>query len=139
MKILNQLGLLLSLSAFVCLAVTARAQTGMSHTTTTSTTTSESDNPIPPQGVGAPAHTTQDFLMSKTFGSKATSGLSGCKTEEASKDVLKDLNTQCMAWMNDKHAEMKEKYVTGTCEESCSDCGMSMQRCSMKGVIHYAK
>jgi hypothetical protein len=71
------------------------------------------------------------------FGSKATSGMAGCKTEDLSQKLVRELKSDCSAWLKDRKTELKGKYLTGSCEESCDDCGMHLQRCSVNGVVRY--
>jgi hypothetical protein len=71
------------------------------------------------------------------FGSRATSGMSGCKTDDLSQKLVRELKSDCSAWLKDRKAELKGKYLTGSCEESCDDCGMHLQRCSVNGAVRY--
>lgn len=128
-----------------CLAQdsTSKSKTTKTTTTTTITTTTtkgETDEVPPASAEMTPAPTaTQDFVITSTFGSKATSGTAGCKTHALAQDVVKKLKAECTGWMNERKAELKSKYQTGTCEEDCTDCGMSLQRCTVTGAVHYSK
>ncbi len=109
-------------------------------TTTITTTTVESDGVEDEEP--APATTAavaDDSEITTTFGSTATTGLAGCKTEELTKNVIRDLKSDCGAWLKDQKSQLKDKYVTGTCEEHCSDCQMSLRRCSVTGSVRYSK
>jgi len=134
------LGSILSASAF--------AQDVRVHktTTTTSTVVQESDgvqndvNTDPsnakPQQTPRPPEIKESTMTSK-FGSKGQSGLSGCKTEEISKETVKDLKSDCKAWIKDQKADLGTRFLTSSCEESCDDCGTSLKRCMVTGTIHY--
>ena len=71
------------------------------------------------------------------FGSKAVSGMSGCKTEDLAAKLVRELKSDCGAWLKDRKTELKGKFLTGSCEESCDDCGMHLQRCSVNGSVRY--
>lgn len=110
--------------------------------TTTITTVDEDGDDIAFDPVSTSTSTTtevQEGEVTTTFGSKATSGTAGCKTEELNKAVVRDLKSDCKAWVKDQRADLKGKFHTSTCEEQCSDCGMSLQRCNVVGSIKYRK
>ncbi len=77
--------------------------------------------------------------ISTVFGSQAMSGLAGCKTEELSRPVLKGLRSDCQAWIKDQRSELGKRFLTSVCEDACSDCGVSLQRCTVTGVVRYNK
>jgi len=79
----------------------------------------------------------KERVKSVIFGSRAQSGTLGCKTEELIGGVIKDLKSDCAAWVKDQKAELKGRFLTSSCEESCTDCGMSLQRCIVTGTVHY--
>lgn len=106
-------------------------------TTTVETTTIESDGVE--EEAASTETTAKDDEITTVFGSTATTGLAGCKTEELSKTTVRDLKSDCSAWMKDQKAQLKDKYLTGTCEEQCSDCSMGLRRCSVKGSVRYSK
>ncbi len=75
--------------------------------------------------------------MRADFGSTGQTGMAGCKTEELSKNMVRELKTDCNAWIKDQKADLQSKYLTGSCTESCEPCGMSLKRCSVVGRIKY--
>lgn len=79
----------------------------------------------------------KDAVKSVVFGSRGQSGLAGCKTEDLSKTVVKDLKSDCSAWLKDQKTDLKSKYLSGSCEDQCEDCGMSLRRCHVVGTMHY--
>lgn len=105
-------------------------------TITTVETEGEDETPAP---TDSPTQVTDDNELTTVFGSTATTGLAGCKTEELTKSVIRDLKSDCSAWMKDQKSQLKDKYLTGTCEEQCSDCQMGLRRCSVKGSVRYSK
>lgn len=112
------------------------------HTTTTTVITKESDEPVPEPTKStptpAPAHSeAKENVKTATFGTLGLSGTAGCKTEELSKGAVSDLKGDCKAWIKDQKADLKDKYLTGSCDEVCEDCGMSLRRCAVKGTVHY--
>ncbi|HVK61898.1 MAG TPA: hypothetical protein VM432_10125 [Bdellovibrionales bacterium] len=84
-----------------------------------------------------PAAAAVETEMTATFGSTSTSGLNGCKTEELSKDVIKELKSDCNAWVKDQKADLKDRFRTSKCEEKCSDCAASLRRCNVLGTVRY--
>lgn len=118
----------------------AQGTTKVRKTTTTVTTkevesdTDDESVPVPP--VEAPVEP-KESVKTANFGSKSQSGLTGCKTEALSNSLVKDLKADCSAWVKDQKSELKAKFLTSSCEESCDDCGMSLKRCSVKGSVHY--
>lgn len=72
-----------------------------------------------------------------TFGAKSGTGMAGCKTEDLAKKAVKALKSDCAAWLKDRQAELKSKYVVGTCDEDCDDCGMHLKRCAVEGKVRY--
>lgn len=151
---IESLLLLLAMIALVMIFTVriAHAETTR-HTRTTTTTTVESDDDgqdagyAPPADAipapknmkppGAPAMT--ETTMSQVFGSKAVTGMAGCKTEALSKDVIKDLKKECAAWVKEQKADLGKNYLGNTCEDSCDDCDMSLVRCKVTGTIRYRK
>jgi hypothetical protein len=128
--------IVLFIMTIVIIAQTSAAETAtQTQKTTITTTTTEGENPA----VTPTPESSKDFLVTKTFGSKAQSGTTGCKTEELSQQIVRDLESQCNVWIKKQKGELKKKYQTGTCEESCNDCGMSLKRCNVTGTVHYAK
>lgn len=80
----------------------------------------------------------RESVATARFGvSSGQSGLSGCKTEALSKNVIKDLKADCLAWVKDQKADLKTRFLTSSCEESCEDCGMSLRRCFVTGTVKY--
>lgn len=75
--------------------------------------------------------------LKATFGSKSGTGMSGCKTEELAAKAVKALKSDCNAWLKDRQAELKSKYLVGTCDEECDDCGMHLKRCAVEGKVRY--
>lgn len=104
--------------------------------TTVTTVESEGEEETPAGGVTTETRETESSVTAK-FGSKATSGTTGCKTEDLAKSVIKDLKADCNAWVKDQKAELKGRFLTSICEESCEDCGMSLKRCSVNGTVKY--
>jgi hypothetical protein len=130
--------------AFMIAMQTAHAQETSDEETVTTTTTTKTvkrkgSTAAPPSESSETGAGGKDFIVTAKFGSTATSGLAGCKTEALSKDVIKGLKSDCSAWLNDRKAELKNKFHTGTCQEQCSDCGMSLVRCTVTGEVHYSK
>lgn len=83
---------------------------------------------------------TNETVLTATFGTKSTSGssgLAGCKTEELAKTLIKELKSDCSAWLKDRKSDLKDKYLTGSCQESCTDCSMGLRRCVVDGLVHY--
>ncbi len=74
-----------------------------------------------------------NFTVRSTFGPTA------CKTQELAKEMVRDLKTECNAWLKERKADLGSKYQTGTCNEECTDCTMGLKRCSINGIAHYAK
>lgn len=74
-----------------------------------------------------------DFMVESEFGPTA------CKTSDLARELVKDLKGECQTWMKERKADLGSKYQTGTCSEKCSDCTMGLKRCSVAGVVHYAK
>lgn len=101
------------------------------------TTVTEKEENIQEDESPTNAELPKESEITAKFGSKATSGMSGCKTEELSQKLVRDLKSDCSAWLKDRKAELKGKYLTGSCDESCDDCGMHLQRCSVNGVVRY--
>ncbi len=126
----------------------SRQSSSSTRTTTTTTTTestssderSDADVASTSPGAGSTIDVeTREGVITTKFGSKAASGLTGCKTEDVANSKIKDLKGDCNAWLKDRKSELKIKYLTGTCEEDCSDCGMSLKRCTVTGSVHYLK
>jgi|GEM_PF-2870731 len=150
---IESLLLLLAMVALVMIFTVRSAQAETSrHTRTTTTTTVESDDDgseeyaPPADAVPAPKNMKApkaggfiDATMSQTFGSKATTGMAGCKTEALSKDVVKDLKRECADWVKEQKSDLGKNYLGNTCEESCDDCGMSLVRCKVTGTIRYRR
>jgi len=121
---------------------------GTTTTTTVTTTTTSGPAPAVPAAPAAanatvraeaPKPLENDFIITTTFGSKATSGTAGCKTAALVENTVRDLKVQCNNWLKERKTELKNKFHTGTCQETCSDCGMSLQRCNVTGTVHYSK
>ncbi len=85
----------------------------------------------------ASAEALKERVLTAKFGSKAKSGMAGCKTEELSQKIIRELKGDCNAWLKDRKSELKGKYLSGSCEESCDDCGMNLQRCNVEGSVRY--
>lgn len=127
----------------------AKAETTR-HTRTTTTTTVESDDdggdyPAPADAVPAPKNMKPpkagfvDAELTQTFGSTATTGTAGCKTEALSKSVIKDLKRECADWAKEQKSDLGKNYLGNTCEDSCDDCGMSLVRCKVTGTVRYRR
>ena len=107
------------------------------HTTTVVDQDDEVDVPET-VGIGTVNPETQrEKTMTAKFGSRSTSGMAGCKTEDTVQKTIRELKGDCNAWLKDRKAELKGKYLTGSCDESCDDCGMNLQRCNVNGTVHY--
>lgn len=120
------------------LIATSHAETSTKvRKSTTTITTVESEGEDWPTDASPSPSPIQESEITATFGSKATTGMAGCKTEELSKNVIKELKADCKAWLKDQKADLKNRYSTGVCEESCSDCSMGLQRCNVKGTVRY--
>jgi hypothetical protein len=134
--------LLISLFTMFEISTSAHAETSKHvRKSTTTVTTSESDGEDASGDIASDptkaAGETTEKEMKATFGSKAQSGLAGCKTEELRKSAVKDLKGDCNAWIKDQKADLKARYLNSSCEEKCEDCGMALQRCYVSGTIHY--
>lgn len=101
------------------------------------TTIIEKDETVEEAEDTTPSELPKESEITAKFGSKATSGMAGCKTEDLSQKLVRNLKSDCAAWLKDRKAELKGKYLTGSCEESCADCGMHLQRCVVDGVVRY--
>ena len=137
--------LALTLASFLGLSSIAAAETTRTvrkkQTTVTEVETEGEDEApnstetqAPPSSAGA-----QESELTTKFGSKATTGMAGCKTEELAKGVVRDLKADCGAWIKDQKTHLKSHFLTGTCEEECNECGMSLQRCTVNGTVRYTK
>jgi len=115
----------------------SHAEDGRTRTQTTTITTSERDELSTPTPTPTPGQ--QDYLVEKVFGSKAQSGLDGCKTDDLVEIAKAKLEKQCRAWMKERKEELGSKYQAGTCNDDCEECGTSLKRCHVKGVVHYSK
>lgn len=104
-------------------------------TTTVIESDSESDEITSPS---SPSFNGESSL-SQLFGSKATSGTTGCKIEALTTEVTRQLKAECESWIKEQKKDLKDRYRASTCEASCNDCGMSLQRCTVQGTIRYAK
>ena len=127
--------------AFVFSAALAQAQTVKPPATvkksTTTIITKEEEGTEEEMAGKAPEEKPTESVITAKFGSKSGSGTAGCKTEELSKTAVKGLKSDCSAWMKDRQTELKTRYLTGSCEEECDDCGMSLKRCMVNGRVHY--
>lgn len=145
--------LMMALLIVAFTAQAAEAQPGQTTTTTTSkrvrkstttiTTVDEDGDDVPTTSPVSTTTSTESTVeegeVTTSFGSKATTGTAGCKTEELNKAVVRDLKSDCKAWVKDQRADLKGRFNTSTCEESCTDCGMSLQRCNVIGTVRYRK
>jgi hypothetical protein len=139
----------LGLMALLIIAFTASLADAQTTTTSTSTkrvrkstttiTQVDEDGDVSEPTTTSTSTEVQEGEVVTTFGSRATSGTAGCKTEELNKAVIRDLKSDCKAWIKDQRADLKGKFQTSTCEESCTDCGMSLQRCNVVGTVRYRK
>ena len=134
--------LLLALMLIASLVVSAPSKAETSKRVRKSTTTvitkeSEGDDDDDVVPVLETAAEPKESVKTATFGSKGQSGTAGCKTEELSKAAIKDLKADCNAWVKDQKSELKGKFLTSSCDESCDDCGTSLRRCSVTGSVHY--
>lgn len=112
--------------------------------TTTITTVHEDGDDVADIATEPVSTTTSESAVEEgevttTFGSRATTGTAGCKTEELNKAVIRDLKSDCKAWIKDQRADLKGKFNTSACEESCTDCGTSLSRCTVTGTVKYRK
>lgn len=146
----HRLMILFSAMAFAAPAAEATmfaqsSKPAKSKTTITTTTTVSEDEVVPDTepnnqnmpSTPKPGTIERESEMSATFGSKSATGMSGCKTEALSKNVIKELQSDCSAWMKDRKADLKDRFLTGTCNESCEDCGMGLKRCNVTGSVRY--
>lgn len=78
-----------------------------------------------------------DRVLTARFGATGGTGLAGCKTEELLKGLLKELKDDCSAWIKDRKADLKDKFLTGSCEEKCESCNRGLRRCHVEGLVHY--
>ncbi len=148
--------IVLLMMAFLILAFTATASAAPAEGQTTTTTSKrvrkstttittvheEGDDvvaDVPTSTTTSTASTVEEGEVTTTFGSKATTGTAGCKTEELNKAVIRDLKSDCKAWVKDQRADLKGKFNTSKCEEACTDCGTSLQRCTVTGTVKYRK
>ena len=129
--------------ALITLTSVANAETKTRKKTVTITTTEkdldEDDEVMEDLGIKTTAEPKErESIATARFGAKpGQSGTSGCKTEDLSKDVIKDLKSDCNAWVKDQKAELKSRFLTSSCEEACEDCGMSLKRCAVNGSVKY--
>lgn len=130
----------LALTAVFAFATLSEAETRQvrKRTTTVTEVESEGEDETTEDPSATPTPVTESEITTK-FGSKATTGTAGCKTEELAKGVVRDLKSDCAAWLKDQKSQLKGRYLTGTCEEDCNDCGMSLQRCNVNGTVRYSK
>lgn len=130
--------ILLVLAGFTNVANAESSKRVRKKTTTITTIEAESDDVDDeelPDNQGAPE---REGVMTAVFGgSSGQSGLAGCKTDNLSKNLIKDLKADCQAWVKDQKAELKKRFLTSSCEESCEDCGMSLKRCHVNGTVKY--
>ena len=129
--------------AIISFSVSSHAETSKQvrkrQTTVTEVETVGDEEEPPPPGAPPVQTPVSESEITTRFGSKATTGTAGCKTEELSKSVVRDLKSDCAAWMKDQKVQLKGRYLTGSCEEECNDCGMSLQRCNVTGTVRYSK
>jgi hypothetical protein len=132
--------------AIVVIMSTAHAETKKKTVvkkTTTTTTTTDIDTGDDDDGDDQAAADTSDrpteSELTATFGAQATTGYAGCKTEELAKAAIKELKSDCNAWIKDQKTDLKANYRTGVCEEKCSDCQAGLRRCNVVGTIRYMK
>jgi hypothetical protein len=104
---------------------------------TTTITVKESENDADEEPKAKVTPEEKERVKSVVFGSRAQSGTLGCKTEELINGAIKDLKSDCAAWVKDQKTELKGRFLTSSCEDSCTDCGMSLQRCIVTGTVHY--
>jgi hypothetical protein len=131
----------LLLIGFVHASLANADQNTRVHTSTTTTVIKESDGIEPVESVGSqpqpPPTVIQESVTTAKFGSKNQSGTSGCKTDELAAEVIKDLKGDCNAWVKDQKANLKDRFLVSSCEETCDDCGLGLKRCAVNGTIHY--
>lgn len=141
MKIMRQLvSIAVALFLTFTLAASANAEAVKKvkkSSTTITTVESEGEDDGDTAAPAAPTAEPTEKEITAVFGSKSQSGMAGCKTEDAKKQVVKDLKGDCNAWIKDQKADLKSRYLTSSCEEKCEDCGMSLLRCSVVGTIRY--
>jgi hypothetical protein len=75
----------------------------------------------------------KDFLVTSAFGPTQ------CKTEAIAKEAVKDLKSECNTWIKERKNDLGAKFLTGTCNDSCTDCTMGLKRCQVNGLVHYAR
>lgn len=124
------------LSAALFIACQAHAE-APAHVKKTTITVKESEKDGDDEPSPSPTPEEKERVKTATFGSKSQTGTLGCKTEDLIKDVIKGLKADCTAWVKDQKADLKTRYLTSSCEESCADCGMGLQRCTVVGTVHY--
>ena len=137
MKPANVLAITLISIAALGFAPHSQAASGNVRTSKTTITTSTQESEDDPTANTDSEQS--DFIVQKVFGSKSQSGTNGCKTEAKVEQVKADLEKQCHVWQDRQKTSLGSKYQTGTCNDECDDCGMSLQRCRVTGVVHYVK
>ena len=94
--------------------------------------------------LGCPAMPS-DFVPSaqpvkkENFFSKKTFGPSKCVTSD-DLDGQKDLlEAKCEKWKEGQKKDVGDRYLSGTCDSGCEPCpgNPSLQRCNVKGEVHY--
>lgn len=137
----HQIALVSFLAALVLISFGANAETAkVVRKTTTTITTVETEGATDDEATPAPtSETITDDELTNVFGPTATTGMTGCKTEELAKSAVRELKSDCGAWLKDQKSQLRDRYVTGTCEEQCSDCQMHLRRCAVKGMVRYSK
>lgn len=79
------------------------------------------------------ADKTKDFAITSSYGP------SQCKTGASLKEAIKDLKEECSSWLKERKSDLKEKHLTGTCNEECTDCGSGLKKCTIRGIVHYSR
>ena len=116
----------------------SESKTTVKKTTVTSVETESDGAAAPEQSEPSGGNNIErESSITAQFGSKGGTGTTGCKTEDLSKSVIKDLKADCNAWVKDQKAELKTRFLTSSCQESCEDCTMNLKRCSVTGTVRY--
>ncbi len=116
--LLLQIGMFLTVvaMAIVVLVATARAETTTKVVKKTTTTTSSDLDTLYDDGESeeypvANAKAPVESELSASFGSTATTGYAGCKTEELAKTAVKELKADCNAWIKDQKTDTLQRGI----------------------------
>lgn len=75
----------------------------------------------------------QRFVINKPFGPTV------CAVGDKLKKETGKLQKECSKWDKSQSKKLGKRYLTGTCNDSCSECpGNSvLKQCKVQGVVHY--